>query len=245
MSGIIQSMTGAIDKMPVLGNKGFIGKHLFFAGQTNQNFGKDAVSWLKNTPSTNGFFNKLFRFMFPAPIRPMLARAVNGFRQIPLMNRISIWAQWGLGFDAVTGVYSGLKDTFTGYQKSTGSATQKAANGVKSGIKSIMQTALLMGATLVGAYALPALLGASVLNASGIILGVVGSSVLHGQMEKLLGRDKETLEKKAALEKAPLIPKEVMALMPAANAVITNLPPPMMPIAQPLGQNVPNPFMYK
>lgn len=179
MFGIIQRVTGCIDKMPVIGNKSFIGGFLN-AGESNAHFGKDVVSWLNRAPSKGGFWNTLGNLFAPKPIRPLLAKAVSGFTSLPLMKRVSCWAQLNVGFDAVIGVFSALKETMN--------------HGLKAGIKSFVQSAVMLAAYLGGSFALPAMLGISVTTMSGIIAGIVGGNIIQRQVEKVLGKSKADKE---------------------------------------------------
>jgi len=173
MTGIIQQMAGYIDKMPVIGNQGKISGLLFTPGKTNVHFGKDWVSWLNKAPQKGGLLHALFNVALPGPIRPLLGKAVHAFCNLPMMKRISVWAQLMVGFDAMMGVFSALKET--------------KDKGISAGVRSLTHSALLIGAYVTGSFAVPAALGLSVLNMSGILTGILGGRFLHQQAQKLVG----------------------------------------------------------
>jgi len=175
-------MAGCIDKMPVIGNKSFIGGFLN-VGESNAHFGKDVVSWLNKKPGKS---------------RAFLAKTVTGFTNLPLMKRISCWAQLNVGFDAVLGTLGALKETVN--------------HGLKSGIQSFVQSAVMLAAYVGGSFALPAMLGISVTNMSGIIAGIIGGNIIQRHVEKFVGKPKPRKEEPEI--PAMLVQSPIQASMP-------------------------------
>lgn len=188
--GILKRLGKTLEGLPLFNNNGFLGKYIFTAGQPADSFARSTIQYLKTSAgkkTPNGLWQRVLSFI-PKRLQPVLGSSLAAFNQLPGVRKLSHFMKFSLVFDAAGGLFSGVKDTISGFRKTQGDLLDKCLGGISAGAKSLVKSVGTFAASVATAVALPAVFGISPLGVVGIATGFIGSMFASSWAKKTLDK---------------------------------------------------------